>query len=586
MPAHETPNRDPAPIPGPQEVRAELGRVLSSQAFEQAGRASQFLRFVVEEALAGRSERLKGYAIAVAVFDRPDDFDAQADPVVRVEAGRLRRRLMEYYLAEGHHDTIRIELPRGGYVPRFRYAAPPATDPDPNGEAPATVLPLRGGWPLAAAALLLAVLVLSVWQLSRRSDEPLSLATAGLEAPHVVTHPRPRLLVLPLDDLSGDPNLSLFSRGLTDEILSAFVYFGILEVASPATRLPASTSLASLRAQFDAGYALTGNIRLIDDRVRLSMRLIETDSGTQLWARAFDEPLAQSEDLSAQQNLAHEIGVMLASPYGPVFAHEIARTAGRATESLNPFECVLRFYGYVETLDVAVHADARACLQRTVEEVPDYAEAWAGLATLHLHEHVYGFNPLPDAPPPLERALEAARRSLDLDGSGRAVAVTLIGIRHAAGDDAGFERAIERALEIVPPHPAILAHVGFLLTLSGDWERGIPMLDQAIPLTANPPQWLMAAYAFRYLETEDYAEALDAALRMDAPNWFVAPMTVAAAAALADRPDIAERETARLLALYPSFSDTGREQLERWRMSKALEATIIAGLEHAGLKVH
>ena len=82
--------------PSPEEVRAALERILASRCFEQAARSSAFLRFVVEQTLAGQGGRLKGYTIAVEVFGRPPDFDAQTDPLVRVEAGRLRRRLIEY----------------------------------------------------------------------------------------------------------------------------------------------------------------------------------------------------------------------------------------------------------------------------------------------------------------------------------------------------------------------------------------------------------------------------------------------------------------------------------------------------------
>ena len=97
---------------------------LGSKVFESAGRAREFLRFIVEESLAGRGDRLKGYSIAVHVFERPADFDAQSDPLVRVEAGRLRRRLAEYYQGQGRDDAVRIELPRGGYTPAFvRHAA-------------------------------------------------------------------------------------------------------------------------------------------------------------------------------------------------------------------------------------------------------------------------------------------------------------------------------------------------------------------------------------------------------------------------------------------------------------------------------
>src|SRR5687768_2324641 len=98
------------------EVRAALERILSSRSFENAGRASEFLRFAVAETLAGRTDRLKGYTIARHVFGKPADFDAQTDPLVRVEALRLRQRLLEYYAGDGSADAVRIELPRGGYV--------------------------------------------------------------------------------------------------------------------------------------------------------------------------------------------------------------------------------------------------------------------------------------------------------------------------------------------------------------------------------------------------------------------------------------------------------------------------------------
>jgi hypothetical protein len=97
-------NASPHPTslrPDATEVAAELQRVLGSQCFEQSDRAKAFLRFVVEETLAGRGDRLKGYTIGVEVFGRPPDFDAQSDPLVRVEAGRIRRRLAEYYRHRG-----------------------------------------------------------------------------------------------------------------------------------------------------------------------------------------------------------------------------------------------------------------------------------------------------------------------------------------------------------------------------------------------------------------------------------------------------------------------------------------------------
>ena len=109
-----------AGMPGIEDVRAQLERILSSPEFPGAGRAPAFLRYVVDETLAGRADRIKGYSIAIEVFGRDQTF-TQDDPVVRIEAGRLRRSLERYYLVEGDRDPIRIDIPKGGYAPVFSW---------------------------------------------------------------------------------------------------------------------------------------------------------------------------------------------------------------------------------------------------------------------------------------------------------------------------------------------------------------------------------------------------------------------------------------------------------------------------------
>ena len=94
-------------------IREHLSGLLSSTAFAQVDRLKRFLRYVVEETVAGRSEKLKEYSIGVEVFDRETSFDPRTDPIVRVQARRLRARLTRYYEEEGRHEEIRIELPKG-----------------------------------------------------------------------------------------------------------------------------------------------------------------------------------------------------------------------------------------------------------------------------------------------------------------------------------------------------------------------------------------------------------------------------------------------------------------------------------------
>src|ERR1700719_2170120 len=103
-----------------QAVRQHLERILESPGFSRNERLSRFLRFVVEGHLDGKDHELKESVIGIEVFGRRPDFDSRLDPVVRTEAVRLRSRLSGYYIKEGKADSLVIELPKGGYVPRFR----------------------------------------------------------------------------------------------------------------------------------------------------------------------------------------------------------------------------------------------------------------------------------------------------------------------------------------------------------------------------------------------------------------------------------------------------------------------------------
>src|SRR5271165_2253233 len=106
--------------PGPDEVRAELDRMVLSDVLRGSAQLVAFLRFVVEATLHGKQDRIKAYTIGVEVFRRHTKFDPQIDPIVRVEATRLRRTIERYYAGPGADDPIVIELPRGSYVPAIR----------------------------------------------------------------------------------------------------------------------------------------------------------------------------------------------------------------------------------------------------------------------------------------------------------------------------------------------------------------------------------------------------------------------------------------------------------------------------------
>ena len=115
--------------PNTDEIRAALEHMAASEAFRGSPQLVAFLRYVVEETLRGASDRIKGYTIAVEALGRAENFDPQVDPIVRVEAMRLRRALARYYANGGKNDPVLIDLPLGSYVPAFRRAEPPQLAP-------------------------------------------------------------------------------------------------------------------------------------------------------------------------------------------------------------------------------------------------------------------------------------------------------------------------------------------------------------------------------------------------------------------------------------------------------------------------
>lgn len=576
-----------ASAPTNAEIRVALSRILDSASFAQAGRASGFLRYVVEETLAGRSDRLKGLTIAVDVFERPADFDAQSDPLVRVEASRLRRRLLEYYAGEGREDPVRISLTRGSYIPAFRHTARGPRATDDRGRQ--FSVPMIG---LAIVVVLGLVMGIVLFDRQQAPADPLAgtpapvAGDAGITASAMldeVDRNPPRLVVLPVRDLSGSADYQEFAAGITEELNSALVAYSILATVSPNVESSAGLRLSELRSSFRAGYVLLGSVRVADGRIRLVLRAMDTGLGTQFWTMTIDETIT-ADMISQQQRLAVKVAQIMASPFGPVFTHEIERIAKIPTDELNSYQCLMRFYDYARSFDPGLFTESVRCIERTTTIDPQFAEAWAAQATLYLHEYSYGFVPRGDyREPPLERALEAVRNSLDINGNGRVAAITLAGIQRVLGNQGEFGRAVERALSLQPSHPAVNGQIGMLLILNGDVERGRPLLESAIESTSNVPGWYYVAHCFGALEQGQYEAALQWGFQIDAPTWFAAPLAVAASAALAGRPELATREVARLQQIDPDFARHGRERLARWLPAGPLQAILIDGLERAGL---
>jgi hypothetical protein len=144
-------------FPGADQIRAELAAILDSSVFRTSKRCHDFLQYVVTQRLRGDLQNLRERSLAVEVFGRRTDASLGDDSIVRVGAREVRKRLAQYYMTEGAHDTMRIELPAGSYVPVFHAHAAPVFEPPEIVSLPPPPAPALPVAPPKKAAVLVAV---------------------------------------------------------------------------------------------------------------------------------------------------------------------------------------------------------------------------------------------------------------------------------------------------------------------------------------------------------------------------------------------------------------------------------------------
>lgn len=211
-----------------ERIVAQLDRLLSSKVFRQADRLKRFLTFTINETIAGRGEQLKEFVIGAEVFDKGPGFDPRSDPIVRVQARRLRAQLARYYREEGQTDEILIELPKGGYTPIFK--------------------PFRG-------------------VVTKRT------AVSALVS-------RNTILAMPFLDYSEAGDQGYFCAGLHQEIIHNLLRLETIRVMA--------SDHAENGAGDNAAMILTGSVRKAGADMRIVANLMDAVSGCYLWSAAFD----------------------------------------------------------------------------------------------------------------------------------------------------------------------------------------------------------------------------------------------------------------------------------------------------------
>jgi TolB-like protein/Flp pilus assembly protein TadD len=356
------------PIPE-AEVRAALERVIGSDAFQRSPQLQRFLRFVVEEGCAGRSDRLKEYVVGTEVFGRPADYDPRLDSLVRVEAHRLRTALEAYYQAEGREDPVVIEVTKGSYVPSFRERRHPPAIPTPI--VPAAKL-YRRAWIAIAVTVAAALLVLGLYRLNRPGSSSLP--------------PNPTIAVLPFDNLSADPDNQYFCFGLMDEITTALAKTGALRVVArtSSARFKRGDDIVTIGRQLRADVVLEGSVQKTSDHVKVTAQLINAADNLHIWSESYER---SGTDLLRVQNEVAEAITLAVLPHlsgkNGVVPHRAQYSADAEVNQLYwkaaYFRSPMGKTGWRK--DLSTSADY---LEQAVQKDRNFALAYAALADIYV----------------------------------------------------------------------------------------------------------------------------------------------------------------------------------------------------------
>ncbi len=504
-------------------VRAHLDHLLRSPHFDGSARSREFLNYVVEEVLAGRAAYLKQAAIAVEVFGRKPDFDAVIDPIVRVQAGRLRRSLERYYLLSGDTNSIRIQLPKGSYAPVFVETA----------EMPATRV---------------------------------AAAESPYNWPTVVVHPF-------TPDTARD---EAACTQLREELTAELCRYGIVHVTRPGDR-DQSDPPPAMSARFELHGAARGGA----GELQFAARLVDRLSGQQVWADEFHTASRPERRPGSRPDIGRVIAARIGAEHG-VITRVLAGEHGARGVNGDNFAPIARSLHFMFSRQVGAFVPAVEALQALTQRAPEIELAWTSLARLYLINHTFELSSMFT---PVEMAIGCANQSVLLEPASARTRCVMATALLVKGELVAARRELELALRHNSDSLAYREYIGWLLALTGDWDQGVALMRAAMERNPYCQPCVSHGLWADAMRRGDFAAAYAAALEYREPNFFWRELMMTSCLGHLGRFDDASACAAELLRAKPQFAIRGRRLIAHYIKSEELRATIIAGLLAAGLDV-
>ncbi|MEO6015309.1 MAG: hypothetical protein ABIQ30_17200 [Devosia sp.] len=515
--------------PGPESVRAAMEELLGWQGISRSPQLAQLLRYIVEKTLAGDEAAIKAYSIAVDVFGRPQSFDPQADPIVRVQARRLRTLLEQFYVTGASRCDVQIHLPLGRYVPEFARVALTSQSVSPPDPAllDGAPKPRRRPHGLIDAAYGMAFTLIGVglafvifqWLASNAGQAPNSQPDF------------PSVSVGAFSNLTGQAVLDDDVAAVGVQLAAALGKFDTFNVVA------------------SGGAVITGVVQEQLGRFVVNAILTPPQGDGIAWSTSIIA-MKGVRDTEALEQATILLAAQLASPTGPLHAPGRAWLKQQAALPDQPqiYTCLLRYMAWRDTRQLADADSGTACFDRVLKTDPENAYAIASGASLRAWRVQYFAGPGDDITAQLRAEAEVAAHAVALrPGSSFVREQQALVFAWQAAITAAVAAA-QKAVELNPASSDASALLGVLRWLNGEYETGRLLGERAITEVSSAPPWYYMTRAFDAMREQRYFDAIDAALALAQGDDELGPVIVLAAAPRIGRTDLIDLYRPILLA--------------------------------------
>ncbi|MGV1793687.1 tetratricopeptide repeat protein [Rhizobium sp. A37_96] len=542
------------------EARAELERLLADPRFKMAERNRNFLRYITDARYKHGSAGVKSYIIAIDVFGRPDSFDGQNDPIVRIEANRLRTGLDQYYQAHGEPGRLRIDLPKGRYIPRFNRIDGGGDDLVPNADEAATVgspvgddVPKvsgrvrRQGWLVAVAVAATAAFFTLMFPPT--SSVPVAPMT---EKPGVA-----------LAMTTGEEALKSEAERTFDDLMAALSQFQTLRIIDGRGRPDAAT----------ATYRVDLKYRNDDEGPSIWWQVSDGRNGEILKAGIERVPAKASDGRAVRDRLVADLASDIASTRGVINRLE----AGLAAQGALGNACVLRAENIMDEGMFDDLPGLETCLRASVARDPTDADAKATLARFLVVSRPNGSDHKA-----VDEALGLASTGVLIAPGSERAETALMFAQFAAGQtDVALETG-RRAMVLNPDSIELTAKVGLFFAYAGRWSDATALAMNA-SASENPPRAAVLTLSLEAYRRGDFAASARYAAQVNCGDILVRAIRIAATAHI--DAEEARVRYANLKAQEPGFDKALAGSLSARRLTPDLVKALTAGLQAAGVQI-